>query len=174
MGSYYGIPLYAQRLVFVLDTSSSMRGPRIAAAVRDLTAAVTGLSESVSFSVVAFNNDVFVWQKKLVPATLANKRAANYWIENQELRPMTASYDALAAAMQFDAEAIYFLTDGAPYGGEITSPPDIIDAISRMNRVRRESIYSIGIGVGPEGSVFDLFLKTLAQENYGLYKRVDE
>ncbi len=42
MGSYYGIPLYAQRMVFVLDTSGSMRGPRIEAAKRDLTSTVNG------------------------------------------------------------------------------------------------------------------------------------
>ena len=37
----------------------------------------------------------------------------------------------------------------------------------------RMTINSLGIGVGPEGSDFDRFLSTLAQQNYGQYERVD-
>jgi len=174
MGSYYGIPLYAQRMVFVLDTSASMRGARIMAAKRDLTSTIDGLQEDAHFGLIAFNAGAYVWQTTLVPATYKNKKAAALWIDRQELATQTASYDALEAAMQFDAEAIYFLTDGAPFGGRIVSPPEIVDAITRLNRVRRESIYTIGIGVGPEGNPFETFLKSLASENYGLYRRVDE
>ncbi|HEX3727285.1 MAG TPA: HEAT repeat domain-containing protein, partial [Pirellulales bacterium] len=35
-GDYYGLPLFAERLVFILDTSGSMTGPRIVAAKREL------------------------------------------------------------------------------------------------------------------------------------------
>jgi hypothetical protein len=173
-GSYYGIPLYAQRMVFVLDTSASMRGQRIMAAKRDLTSTVMGLDEECFFGLITFNSNVNTWQKTLVQATVKNKKAAALWIENQELAVMTASYDALEAAMRFDAEAIYFLTDGAPVGGRIVAPAEIVYAISHLNRVRRESIYSIGVGVGPEGNPFEAFLKALASENYGIYRRVDE
>ena len=47
-------------------------------------------------------------------------------------------------------------------------------AISSINRSRRESIYTIGIGAGVVGSPMDTFLRTLAETNYGLYRRVDE
>jgi hypothetical protein len=175
MGSYYGIPIYAQRMVFVLDTSGSMRqGNRIGAAKRDLTNAVMGLEDKAYFNMLAFNSRVNQWQSKLVQATPQMKRAAALWIANQDLGLGTASYDALEAALRFDAEAIYFLTDGAPFGGQITAPPAIVEAITRLNRVRRESIYTIGIGVGASGNIFDAFLKALADENYGLYRRVDE
>ncbi len=175
MGSYYGIPLYAQRMVFVLDTSLSMRlGNRIGAAKRDLTNAVMALDDKAYFNMIAFNNRANQWQSKLVQATPQMKRAAALWINNQEMGGGTASYDALEAAMRFDAEAIYFLTDGALRGGQIEEPGAIIEAITRLNRVRRESIYTIGIGVGAAGNIFDVFLKTLADENYGLYRRVDE
>ena len=81
---------------------------------------------------------------------------------------------ASSAALTFDAEAIYFLTDGAPYGGKVTQPAQIVTLITKMNRLRRMTINSIGIGVGREGNVFDAFLKTLATSNYGQYIRVDE
>jgi hypothetical protein len=75
-GEYYGLPLFAERLVFVLDTSGSMTGPRIVAAKRELTRAIDGLSSQVHFGIVVFNGSVAAWQKKLVPATPESKRAA--------------------------------------------------------------------------------------------------
>jgi hypothetical protein len=36
------------------------------------------------------------------------------------------------------------------------------------------TINSIGIGVGLSGNPFDTFLSTLAEHNYGEYKRVDQ
>lgn len=174
MSSYYGIPIYAQRMVFVIDTSGSMRGPRIYAAKRELIETIMKLDDKAWFNMIAFDVRTDNWQSKLVQATPQMKRAASLWVENRPLGPGTASYDALEAALTYDAEAIYFLTDGAPFGGKITDPGQIVVAIGQQNRVRRESIYSIGIGVGPPGNLFDTFLKTLSDQNYGLYRRVDE
>jgi hypothetical protein len=49
-----------------------------------------------------------------------------------------------------------------------------VRVITGMNRSKRESIYAIGIAAGMPGSPMDTFLKTLATENYGAYRRVDE
>jgi hypothetical protein len=43
-----------------------------------------------------------------------------------------------------------------------------------MNRVRRMTINCIGIGVGPENGGFAQFLKVLAAQNFGAFRRVDE
>jgi hypothetical protein len=172
--SYYGVPIYAQRIVFVLDISGSMKGFRLAAAKRELVAAIEKLREDDEFAIVVFNSAVDVWQKRLVQATPAFKKSAAAYVNVQEARFNTASYDALEAAFNFDAEAIFFLTDGAPQGGRINSPDEIVDLITQGNRPRRESIYSIGIAVGTPNGPFDLFLRTLAEENYGTYRRVDQ
>lgn len=171
---YYGMPIYAQRLVFVIDTSGSMRGLRIEAAKRELVNAINALPEGVYFDVLVFNVGVYKWQPKLLVASQANKQAAIAFVQLQGLGPATASYDALEAALDLDAEAIYFLTDGAPRGGKVDQPAEIVDVLSRLNRTRRVTINSIGIGVGPEGNLFDTFLKTLSEKNYGDYRRVDE
>jgi hypothetical protein len=123
---------------------------------------------------VVFNTRVAPWQKQLVPATQANKDAAARFIGGLVAREQTGTYDALAAAFDYDAEAIYLLTDGAPTTGRLTNPADIVAAISRGNLARRLSIYTIGVGVGPEGGPFDQFLSELAKRNYGQYRRVDE
>jgi hypothetical protein len=173
-GSYYGMPLFAQKLVFVFDTSGSMAGPRLAAAQRELSNAITTLPEEAEFGIVVFNSRIDAWQKKLVPATKSNKDAAARFISGLTAREQTGTYDALAAAFNYDAEAVYLLTDGAPTTGRIVSPPEIIAAVTRANLARRLSIYTIGIGVGPDGGLFDAFLKNLAMQNYGQYRRVDQ
>lgn len=172
---YYGIPIYAKRLVFVIDVSGSMRrGGRIDAAKRELIEAINALPAGVSFNVLAFSERVTRWRKKLLDAAPENKEKAVQFVEQLGLGRATASYDALEAALDLDAEAIYFLTDGAPHGGKVDQPAEIVDVLTRLNHTRRVTINSIGIGVGPEGNLFDTFLKTLSEKNYGEYRRVDE
>jgi hypothetical protein len=172
-GDYYGLPLFAERLVFVIDTSGSMTGPRIVAAKRELIRAINGLPDHAHFGVVAFNGRVTCWHRELLPADAESKRKAIAFVESQQPESNTASYDALEAAFGFDTEAIYFLSDGAPHGGKIAAPVDIVTTITAANRVRRISIYTIGIGAGFPGGPLDLFLKTLAEQNLGLYRRID-
>jgi len=172
--NYYGLPITAAKIVFVIDTSGSMNGPRIVAAKRELCRAIEELPAQVDFSVVAFNGRTYAWQQNLVPATPDSKQSATYFVMAQTLASGTASYDALEAALQFDAEAIYFLTDGAPFGGKITRPPEIVQAVGRLNQFRRMTIHSLGIGVGAPGNAFDTFLATLAERNFGVYERVDQ
>ncbi len=89
-------------------------------------------------------------------------------------RSSTASYDALETAFSFDAEAIFFLSDGEPTSGKYVAPADIVSVISTGNRSRRESIYTIGIAPGLPDGPMEWFMKTLAEQNLGLYRRVDE
>lgn len=170
--SYYGLPLSGSKIIFIIDTSGSMNGPRIYAAKRELSNAITQLPEGVEFNIIAFNSRTLAWQSKLVQANGESKQSAQYFVAALGLGSQTASYDALDAALQFDGEAIYFLTDGAPVGGRITSPPDIVRAITQQNRFRRMTINSLGIGVNSPG--FDNFLSSLAQNNFGVYERVDQ
>lgn len=172
-GQYYGIPICAKRVVFVLDTSLSMRGAKIDAAKTELIRAVLELPKEVYFDLIAFDDSPRVWQRELVPATDQMKRVAVNVVREQPLKFKTASYDALEAAFALDPEAIFFLSDGAPFGGKIDDPGQIISTISEWNRVRRISIHSIGIGTGDaKTDVFGRFMKGLAEANWGVYKPV--
>lgn len=172
--SYYGLPLSGAKIIFIIDTSGSMNGQRIVAAKRELCRAIEELPADVEFNVIAFNSLIYTWQGKLMAAAPDSKQSAIYFVMAQGLANRTASYDALETALQFEGEAIYFLTDGAPVGGKITRPPDIIAAVSRLNQFRRMTINSLGIGVGQPGNLFDTFLATLAEQNFGVYERVDQ
>ncbi len=77
-------------------------------------------------------------------------------------------------AFRFDAEAVYFLSDGAPNCGTIPEPTAIVDAVTRANRVRRISLNCLGILAGEVGGPLDQFMQTLAKQNFGEYRRVDQ
>lgn len=171
--SYYGLTLYARRIVFVLDMSGSMKGVRLEAAKSELIQAVSGLSEDVSFNIVIYSDHVASWQRSMVLANAKAKQGAIQFARGLLARGNTATYDALESAMRFDAEAIYLLTDGRPTAGKIVAADGIVAAVVRDNEVRRMSIYAIGIDTGKPGSEFDLFLKNLAEKNFGLYRRVE-
>ena len=146
---------------------------RMVAAKRELLKSIEGLMPKAKFGIVVFNNSVARWQHSLVEANAKNKRLAAQFVERQNPQASTASFDALAAALEFDVEAIYFLTDGAPTCGKILAPVDIVRSVTGTNRVRRISIYTIGIAPGYPGSPTDAFLKKLAEENLGSYRRID-
>ena len=174
MGEYYGIPVCAKRVVFVLDTSGSMRGAPIEAAKQELIQVVNRLQKSVRFNIIFFNGRSHVWQREMVFATNEAKKEAIQTIQSQDLGPGTASYDALEEAFATDPEAIYFVSDGAPRGGKIEDPTTIVSTISDVNRLRRVTIHSIGIGTNDaERGILGRFMRSLAETNWGKYVEVD-
>ena len=58
--------------------------------------------------------------------------------------------------------------------GKIPLPAAIVAAITQANRTRRMSVYTIGIAPGPPGGPLDTFMKTLAEQDFGVYRRVDQ
>jgi hypothetical protein len=174
VGSYYGLPLYARRIVFVIDISGSMRGTRITAAKRELTGAIAGLSTENDLGLVAFHTRLFVWRQELVRATPVVRQEADTFVYQLQAGGRTATYDALDAAFHYDTEAIFLLSDGEPNAGKIPFAADILAAVARTNRQRRVSIYTIGIAPGMAGSPMDEFMRRLGEQNYGRYRRVEE
>jgi len=170
---YYGFSIYAQRVVFVIDASTSMTGVRLETAKRELLSAIEQLSAESEFAVVAYNSSARAWKQQLQPASLPAKKNAAKFVAGLRAGGMTASFDALAAAFGYDAEAMYFLSDGVPTAGRITELPKILQAIEQLNRGRYISIYTIGIHAGAEGSDFVRFLKLLAEQNAGQFREVD-
>jgi uncharacterized protein YegL len=78
--SYYGLSIQARRIVFVIDISGSMRGPRLEAAQRELNATIDKLPETTSLNIVAFSNRTVVWRKTLARATPQTKQAAQRFV----------------------------------------------------------------------------------------------
>ena len=173
--SYYGMTIYARRLVFVVDISGGLparesRPPAGSCSGPPLPAC----RRRAAFSIVAFSNHVGVWRPALVPATPATKEAAPAYVYGLRAGGETAASDALDAAFHFDAEAVFFLTDGQPNAGRIPLPAGILTTLTQANRARRISLFTIGIAPGMPGGTFDTFLSRLAEQNWGSYRRVEE
>ncbi len=171
--SYYGLPVYGSRLVFIADYSGSMQGPKMDAAKRELIATIAQLPDGVRFNIIAFNSDVIPWKRELQTVSPQSRKEAMAFVGSGQPAAMTASFNALNAGLLQDCDAIYFLTDGEPTVGQLTKPHDIITAITRTNRVRRATINCIGIGVGGQGGAFDVFLSELAAKNFGAYRKIN-
>lgn len=171
--SYYGLPVYGSRIVFIADYSGSMQGAKMDAAKRELIATIAQLPDGVRFNIIAFNSEVFPWKRELQTVSPQSRKEAMEFVGAGQAAAMTASYSALNAGLLQDCDAIYFLTDGEPTVGQLTKPNDIITAISRTNRIRRATINCIGIGVGGQGGAFDVFLSKLAAKNFGAYRKIN-
>src|SRR5262249_30218091 len=117
-GEYYGIPICAKRIVFVLDTSGSMRSGRLDAAKVELIRAIKELPKEFCFSISALQSTGRVGQRGPVRANKPIKQTALKVGLKKEARNDTATFDALEAAFDLEPEAIYLLSDGAPQGGE--------------------------------------------------------
>lgn len=186
---YYDLPVQAQRLVFVLDTSKSMEAggkkSRLAAAQDELVRTIERLPESTRFGIVAFSSEVVPWQPRLAPASAANRAHAIAFVRAQRPAGETATYDALQAAFEMapDLETVYFLSDGSPSAGAILAPDKLLEAIHRDNRFRRVKIHALGAFAGaqtggpqtggPQTIKLEEFMRKLAAENYGQFRRLD-
>lgn len=166
--TYYGLPICAKRVVFVLDTSGSMRGEPMASAKAALISVVEKLPPEVRFDVVMFDKTATVWQPRLVPATSQAKTEITSLIHNRGMGNGTASFAALEAAFGLEPEAVYFLSDGRPTDSQ---PDQIYNTLFALNRTRRVSLYTIGL-VTNRGNAADLilFMKPLAEQNFGSFQ----
>jgi hypothetical protein len=171
--SYYGIPIRARKVVFILDTSGSMQGERLASAKRELIQVLENLPARTQFNIVIFNTQAAVWNKSLVEISDTTRRQACDFVNRLPALGSTNTFEALRLALeQKGGEAIYLLTDGQPTSGAIVDVVGIAQAVRMLNRGRGMSIHTIGIRPGA-GSIFDRFLKELAAQNYGQYRAIE-
>jgi uncharacterized protein YegL len=170
---YYGIPIRARRLVFVIDISGSMAGPRLASAKKELVRAIGGLPDTAEFNVLAFNTRVGAWSPRLVRASEGARKQAAEFVDRLVAAGGTSTYDALTAALGMRVEAIYLLTDGEPSTGLIVDKDAILAATQNQNRAVGSSIHAIGIGLGGGADPAVKFLRKLAEQNHGQHRDVE-
>lgn len=173
---FFDVPIYAKRVVFVIDRSRSMASSvdgvtRLKEAQEQLEKAVEKLDRYAFFNVFAYNSDVLPFMTQLVQAEDDNKRAAYNFALRLKPEKKTACYDGLYAGLTCDAnlEAMYFLSDGEPTTGRIVDMPAIVESITTRNAMQRTSIYTLGIDAR---GAHEEFLKDLARRNDGQFVMV--
>ena len=167
-------PPHAKDVVFVVDTSGSMAGKKIAQARKALAFCVENLNDVDRFEVVRFSSETEPCFERLVDASRANRERAATWIE--QLRPIggTAIHDALQHALRLRPTAnarpfvIIFLTDGQPTIGE-TNDDRIVAALNRDERGAATRIFCFGIGTDVNAHLLDRIVeRTRAVSQYVL------
>ena len=169
--SFYGMTIYAKRVVFVIDRSGSLNSTvnsetRLARAQQELQTAIKALTESDYFNIVAFDDRMEVFQTKLVQATDGNKLDGIRFGYGLEPRGDTACYEPLKMGLDAsnDLELMLFLSDGEPNAGALVDPQAIVVAIANHNLTQRTTINTLGIDAR---FAHEAFLKNLAEKNYG-------
>src|ERR1051325_9969597 len=135
---------------YVIDTSGSMRGKRIAQAKNALKYCLKNLDANDRFALINFASTVNKYTNSLQPATAANLEAARRWVDDLEATGGTAIDDALreALAMRTNDEGrtytMAFFTDGQPTWGE-RDPVKILANVKKLN-TGNTRIFSFGVG----------------------------
>ena len=166
----------AKDIVFVLDTSGSMRSDeKIEQALSALKFGVSGLNEADRFTIITFSTDVRKLSETLIPANRENKKRARSFLEDVSAAGGTNIHDALLTAIGLfqrngRPKFIVFLTDGKPTVG-VTSAEKIIADVSKKAKGKIR-LFAFGVGYGVNTKLLD----ELSEKNRGTsaYIKPDE
>ncbi len=145
--------------------------------------ALQKLDPRVRFSLVFFSTEVRPWKRRLMPASAGNVGSARSAINAQPPAGETNIHGALKAALglhgqqTMDADldpipdTVYFLTDGSPTRGEITTADELLSWFENLNRYAKVELHVIAMG----NLGVDLpFLRRLAKVGGGQFIHVPE
>ncbi|MCX6910600.1 MAG: VIT domain-containing protein [Verrucomicrobia bacterium] len=139
-------------VTFVLDTSGSMAGNKLAQAKKALQFCVENLNDSDRFELIRFSTEAEPLFDKLVKATEENRQRAADFIKG--LKPIggTAIEEALRKALELRPDrsdrpyVVIFLTDGQPTVG-VTNEKQILSTVRRVGGNTRVFCFGIGTDV---------------------------
>ncbi|RMG17327.1 MAG: VWA domain-containing protein [Planctomycetota bacterium] len=171
--TFFGSEIASDRLVFVIDTSGSMKGDRLAKCKQQLAECIDALSPRSRFTIIGFSSSLRVWNKRLVQASPANKQKAKAFAQALQAAGNTFTLTALKNAFEVQgADAIVLLSDGMPTEtnnkGETLTTDFILDEVDAQNRFKKWRIDTFGFEVTPGGSL-SAFMRALAKQHGGTF-----
>lgn len=204
---FFGVPIISSNVAFVIDISGSMQRfdpggesgrsswevrQRITRTKRALAEAINKLSKDSKFNVIAFNEEITRFQKRLVPASKGAKNKSMRWVKKLVADRGTDTGAALKAAFEDPrVDTIVLLSDGSPHtpeGEPRELMPKVLRLIKDLNRIRRVPIHTFGFtgeGEWPPGSKYrgqpiranpqqlEAFLREIAKSTGGEFTKID-
>lgn len=164
--------LVAQDVLFVLDTSGSMRGSKLEQAKRAAKYVLEHLNPRDRFNIISFNTSTSHYAGGLRSSSEAGQARA--FVDALQATGSThivrALEEALAQTASDRPQIVLFLTDGLPTEGE-TRTEKILE---RVSKVVKPNVRIFCFGVGYD--VNTVLLDMLAQSNRGatVYVRPEE
>ncbi len=146
-------------LVLVLDTSGSMRGPKMEQARKALKFVLDNLNPKDRFGLLNFATVVNRYEDKLLDASSEQVTRAKKWVDDLEATGGTAINDALASALELRTRdegrtfTVVFFTDGQPTIGE-TDPEKILKTVAAKNTADTR-IFTFGVGDDVNATMLD-------------------
>jgi hypothetical protein len=170
--SVFGVEGLGNKFVYLFDRSSSMEGPPLAAAKRQLIESLTSLESVHQFHIIFFNTrtmafDITGGGRRIAFASERNKQLAANFVGGIVADGGTDRLIALREALSFTPDVIFFLTDA----DDPMAPSELAD-IARTNRRVGAAICVIEFGRRQNPSPGN-FLRQLADESGGQYGYVN-
>ena len=165
-------------VVFIVDTSGSMAGPKIRQARQALNTCINSLKPNDRFDIVRFSTEVEPAFKTLQPVSDDSRAKATAFIRSLAADGETALEPALKQALAERATGkdedpnrlfmIVFLTDGEPTHGE-TNPDKIVAEYVSNAKAANVRLFTFGIGSEVNTRLLDdLALNSHGSSNYVL------
>ena len=154
-----------KNIVFILDSSGSMRGEKIKQAKDALLFCLENLNPQDEFNLIDFDDQVRMFSETSLPASRQELKRARKFVEQIEAEGGTNIAGALKSGLASFGEGLnylIFLTDGLPTVGE----RNVDKILSEIKSINRTEIRIFDFGVGYDVNTY--FLDKLALENSGL------
>lgn len=143
--------LQQRDIIVALDTSLSMKGFKLESAFNAVSYFLENLNKGDRFSVVMFNDEVTVWQKKPVEASSQNIQSALSFIRQNYLQSGTDLWGAIQSVSDMlknsergKQKIVIMITDGNPTAS-IVSRKKLLSLVAGMKEPKpRFFIFSIG------------------------------
>ncbi len=169
---FFGIRDKGARIVYVIDVSGSMVGPKLNSARTQLLASLQTLLPKQRFQVLLYDHRTMPMTLDDTagpfPATDVNKTKTRQYLGGlQHLDGGTDREQALMKSLAYSPDVVYFLTDGDAVELDRARRTRIL----RRNDTAGARIHCIEFGEGPAPTVRTTLGK-LANENGGVYRYV--
>ena len=174
--SFFGTRAYGNRFVFVIDSSTSMKGRRWEALRIELNRAIRSLSPDQEFFVISFDFAAHPMfnepppKGKFLNPTKTNIDRMNRWIGSIDHGGATLPASAVGIALRMEPDAIFLLSDGEIRDATLTE----LRIYNRFEEADGNVRVTIPIHtVLLYSDVGYLTLKTIADENDGVFTPVN-
>ena len=164
--SFFGNKSRADRILFLVDNSNSMKDGRFETAVLELGRSVGLLSAKQSFYVMFYSDTAYRMfhpqpALQLVPATKQNKQKLHNWLGSVEMCQGGQLVDAMQIVDQLKPQVVYLLSDG-----EIGNYP--MSHMTGEADDRSYAIHTVGMTVASEDAGHNLV--AIAETNRGTFR----
>jgi Ca-activated chloride channel homolog len=146
-------------LLLVLDTSSSMKEPKMAQARKALHHFLNNVNREDRFNLIHFSTTVNRYQNELLDASRGELGKARKWIDSLQTSGGTAIDQALRTSLEMRTREegrtfnVIFFTDGLPTVGE-TNPEKIVKNVENLNSASTR-IFTFGVGNDVNATMLD-------------------